>query len=143
MGRARSSSSDRLLHVVSPHGGESHTIGTGDAQQRRPAHGERLDRPHQGGHIGADQLDLLGGQPGLVEKHQYGPFRRLVPAQRRKRGRLVPDRVLCVLISHPPSLPGERTDNEGAKEIRAPGPPAGNAWHDGCQPAAPPSGQAP
>ncbi|CAM5588285.1 hypothetical protein SMICM304S_10205 [Streptomyces microflavus] len=60
-------------------------------------------------------------EPRLVEEHQYGTFRKLVPTEYGKRGRLTAHRRLRVLISHLPSLPGEPPTNEGTKQ-RRPGP---------------------
>lgn len=107
-------------HVVPPRGRESHPVGPGDTQQGGAAHRQRPDRPDQSGHIGAHQLGFLRGQSRLVEEHQCGTFRRLGPAKYGKRGRLDTHRRLCVLISHPPSLPGEPPTNEGTKEMERP-----------------------
>ncbi|GFN04357.1 hypothetical protein Smic_29130 [Streptomyces microflavus] len=107
-----------LRHVVAPRRRERHPVSPGDPEEWGPSYRQRPDRPHQRGHIRAHQLDLLHGQPRLVEEHQYGTFRKLVPTEYGKRGRLTAHRRLRVLISHLPSLPGEPPTNEGTKERR-------------------------
>lgn len=118
----------RLRDVEAPRSGERHPVAPGDPEQRRPSHRQRPDRPHERGHVGAHQLDLVGGQPRLVEKHQHGTFRRLVPAKYGERRRLEARRRLRVLISHPSSLPGEppaHEDTGEAERLVRPGPTRG------------------
>ncbi len=125
-----------------------HLTGSGRRRARRrrrprcpaaaPAHGERADRLHERGRVRADQFDLLGRQPGLVQQDQHRAPRVVPPsAVPGSRSAACPCAASRVLISHAGQsapLPGGQI--EGAQAIPRPVRTPTTPWHDGCQPAA-------
>src|SRR5215472_12049668 len=72
----------RRCHIVAAVGGERDTVRPGQAQQRGPADHEPSYRLIQGRDVAAEEIFLLGRQPGLVQQHNRRPVRRVEPAQR-------------------------------------------------------------
>src|SRR5262249_29728858 len=80
----------RLVQVVPTELRERHAVGGRDADRGRAADGKRLDRLRELGDRRADEVDLLLGQPPLVEQDDGGPL--LVeaddPLRKQRAGRL-------------------------------------------------------
>src|SRR5215813_8516160 len=72
----------RRCHIVAAVGGQRDTVRPGQAQQRGPADHEPSYRLIQGRDVAAEEIFLLGRQPGLVQQHNRRPVRRVEPAQR-------------------------------------------------------------
>lgn len=111
----------RVGDVEAAGGGERDPVGARDAQERCAPDRQCPDRLDQGGSVGAGQLGLLAGQPCLVEQHQHGPLRRLLPSEGGNRVRYVRG-TSCALISHPFSLPcghptKEGVDRDGGRSV--------------------------
>ena len=101
VGRACASSAGRVLHVVAARRRERDPVGPGDARAAAHPAPRASGSPAPAPARPCRPARPPPRQPRLVEQHQHGSFRRLLPAECRDRFMT----GLRELITHLPSLP--------------------------------------